>query len=190
MATEPKSTVFDFERYGVFLRSARQHAGYNRAENFCQDVTNWTGVKINKEALYRIEKGVQPPTVEQLIAFGLVLFHGKGINNVLNKTELHHCTTPYADYLAEQSKSLYEVMTYNGYRASTFPGDPNEIDWEPIEPDDAGASSLDEYYYDELFESNNNPGTEASEPTATQEDDLPWGTGNVVNIDGENIDFT
>ena len=132
MATEPKSTVFDFERYGVFLRTARQRAGFNRAEEFCRVVTNWIGVKINKEALYRIEKGVQPPTVEQLIAFGLVLFHGKGINSVLNKTDLHHCTTPYADFIAEREGSIYSMMTYNGYHAVDNPGNEDEPFWEPI----------------------------------------------------------
>lgn len=190
MATKPKSTVFDFERYGVFLRSARQHAGYNRAENFCRDVTEWTGVKINKEALYRIEKGVQPPTVEQLIAFGLVLFHGKDINNVLNKTELHHCTTPYADFLAQQKGSIYSAMTYCGYHATPVAGFSDEIDWEPIEPDDAGADALDEYYYDQLFGSDDDTETDASMPTDAQEEDLPWNTGNVVNIDGENVDLS
>ena len=163
MATEPKSTVFDFERYGVFLRTARQRAGFNRAEEFCNVVTNWIGVKINKEALYRIEKGVQPPTVEQLIAFGLVLFHGKGINSVLNKTDLHHCTTPYADFIAEREGSIYSMMTYNGYHAEAIPGNEDEIEWVPIMPDEMGSDVIDEYYYDRLYGKGDAPAS-AEEP--------------------------
>lgn len=170
MATEPKSTIFDFERYGVFLRTARQRAGYNRAEEFCTIVTDWTGVKINKEALYRIEKGVQPPTVEQLIAFGLILFHGKGINSVLNKTELHHCTTPYADFLAEREGSIYDIMTYDGHRAVEIPGSMGEHYWEPLMPDEFGTDVIDEYYYDKLFTK--------PEPSQQQDQQAPEGDEN------------
>ena len=185
MATEPKSTVFNFERYGVFLRTARQRAGFNRAEEFCNVVTNWIGVKINKEALYRIEKGVQPPTVEQLIAFGLVLFHGKGINSVLNRTELHHCTTPYADFIAGREGSIYNMMTFDGHHAIHNPGNEDEPIWEPIMPDEPGSDVIDEYYYDKLFGKH-----EAPQPAA--DDDNPFDDSlpdTVVNIDGTLVDL-
>lgn len=185
MATEPKSTVFDFERYGVFLRTARQRAGFNRAEEFCRVVTNWIGVKINKEALYRIEKGVQPPTVEQLIAFGLVLFHGKGINSVLNKTDLHHCTTPYADFIAEREGSIYSMMTYNGYHAVDNPGNEDEPFWEPIMPDELGSDVIDEYYYDQLYGRHEDPKPETDDDSPF-DDSLP---DTVVNIDGTLVDL-
>ena len=154
MATEPKSTVFDFERYGVFLRTARQRAGYNRAEEFCDTVTTWTGVKINKEALYRIEKGVQPPTVEQLIAFGLILFHGKGINSVLNKTELHHCVTPYAEFFASREGDLSTIPSFDGlyYEEDEY----GRLDIKQLYPDEMGSQYLDEYYYDRLFNPHKN----------------------------------
>ena len=153
MATEPKSTVFDFERYGVFLRTAR---------------------------LYRIEKGVQPPTVEQLIAFGLVLFHGKGINSVLNKTDLHHCTTPFADFIAEREGPIYSLMTYDGHHAIYNPGNEDEPMWEPIMPDELGSDVIDEYYYDKLFGSHEAPQPEADDDNPF-DDNLP---DTVVNIDG------
>ena len=151
MANAPKSTVFDYERYGVFLRSARQRAGYNRAETFCEIVTDWTGVQVNKEALYRIERGVQPPTVEQLIAFGLVLFHGKGINNVLNKTELHHCVTAYAEYFAGRDAALGCIMAYDGLFYD-FASDGTHYPTSLVTPDDVSASYLDEHYFEKLFE--------------------------------------
>ena len=145
MAEEPKSTVFDYERYGVFLRTERQRAGYNRAEVFCEDVSEYLGVKINKEALYRIEKGVQPPTVEQLVAFGLILSHGKGINDVLNKTNLHHCITPFAEYFAQCQGALDSIPNYSGeFLERNESG--NLVLTNVLAPDQMGIQYIDEYY--------------------------------------------
>ena len=142
----PKSTVFDVDYYGVALRTARQKKGYSRAEDFCDDVSTWTGVKVNKEALYRIEKGVQPPTVEQLIAFTLVLNRGRGIGYALERMELERCLTPYTEYLARQSAPLNRVATYDGYYCDKDNGIINNI-----YPDEEPASYIDEFYYNRLF---------------------------------------
>lgn len=150
MAEKPRWTVFDMNLYGVMLRTWRQKAGYNRAENFCDDVKTWTGVKINKEALYRIEKGMQPPTVEQLIAFSIVLFHGKGVENALNKSGFYQCLTPYADYLAQSEGDIRDMPTYDGMRYE-FDEDGNVSNLTSIYPDEEAAGLIDEYYYDELF---------------------------------------
>lgn len=142
---EPKSTVFDYERYGVFLRTARQKAGYNRADIFCEDISERLGVKINKEALYRIEKGTQPPTVEQLIAFGLILSHGRGINDVLNKTDLHHCVTPFAEYYAQCQGTLDGIPTYDGTFLAR--NDNGELEYTgELEEDQMGIRYINEYY--------------------------------------------
>lgn len=114
MDEDKRSTVFDADYYGVALRMARQKAGYNRAADFCDVVSTWTGVRINKEALYRIEKGVQPPTVEQLIAFGLILNHGMGSSIVVSKIELTRCFTPYAEFLSDAHGDLSGIMAYDG----------------------------------------------------------------------------
>ena len=150
MGGKPKSTVFDMGLYGAVLRSSRQRAGYNRAEDFCRDVVTWTGVKVNKEALYRIEKGVQPPTVEQLIAFSLVLNRGRGIADVLDKMGLRRCVTSYAEYFADSNRSLRDTATYDGMYYE-FDGFGRLVDMRSILPDEYAASCIDEYYYDLLF---------------------------------------
>ena len=63
---------FDDELYGVMLRHQRRKK-YKRAEDFCREVCDRTGIQINKECLYRIENGKQPPTVKQYVAFGCIL---------------------------------------------------------------------------------------------------------------------
>lgn len=65
--------IFDTILYGVFLRSHRRAAGFTRAQDFCMEVCDKTNVTINKETLYRIETGVQNPSIDQLIAFSKVL---------------------------------------------------------------------------------------------------------------------
>ena len=67
-------------RYGKFLRSSRLLAGYNRAADFCAAVDASTGVQVKKETLYRIERGLQSPTVEQLMAFDIVLSNGEEVD--------------------------------------------------------------------------------------------------------------
>ena len=151
MAAKPKSNIFDQNVYGVFLRSARQRAGFNRAEDFCKIVSEWTGVAINKEALYRIEKGVQPPTVEQMMAFGLVLYHGRGMQDVLDKTNLLHCMTPYAEYLASFRGHIFNALTYDGSVLDDNASD--ETYHEFTDPDERtpGLSSINEYYLEKGY---------------------------------------
>lgn len=139
----PKSTVFDMDYYGVSLRSARRKAGFSRAEEFCKTVSTWTGVVVNKETLYRIEQGVQPPTVEQVIAFGIILFRGSGGDGVVRRLELARCFTPYAEFLSKQSSDLDRVMTYDGHSM-------RHDKLEPGSPYDDGASFIDEYYQSNL----------------------------------------
>ena len=149
MASKPKSNVFDQDLYGVFLRSARQRAGYNRAEDFCRIVTEWIGIPINKEALYRIEKGVQAPTVEQLIGFGLVLHHGKGMPDVLNRTELLRCTTPYAEYLSGFKGPITSAITYCGTELDSANSDDTHHEFTAPDEGTPGLDAVDEYYLDE-----------------------------------------
>lgn len=153
MAQESKFTIFDYERYGVSLRTARIRAGYVRAEDFCQVVADWTGVKLSKAGLYRIEKAVQPPSVEQLMAFSLVLFHGRGVASVIERSDLAHCLTPYAEYLATQTGTLMTAITYDGGRFQAKEGAQDKFDYEPVNtyPDERGMGSVDEYYLEQRF---------------------------------------
>lgn len=172
MAEEPKSPIFDQELYGVFLRSARQKAGYNRAEDFCKIVRAWTGVKINKEALYRIEKGVQPPTIEQLFAFGLILFHDKDINTVLNKTDIHRCATPYAEHLASHQGSLTSMPSYDGHYYDWNPAGEFE-EFGDVDTDEEDTSFIDEYYLDQL-KTPAEPIKEAPVNNSVYDEDIPF----------------
>lgn len=153
MQEEPKATIFDTERYGALLRAERQKAGFKQAEHFCATVSDWTGVKVNKQVLYRIEKGAQPPTVEQLIAFSLVLNHGRGINNVLSKTELHHCITPYAEYLAAQNGPITSTVAYDGMFYEGEPLKGAYAAFRTASQDEHCANYLDPYYFDRLPQS-------------------------------------
>ena len=71
------TVFFDKALYGALLRTERHRSGFNRAEDFCAAVNEQTGLKINKEKLYRIEKGIQAPTLEQFLAFCFVLYDGR-----------------------------------------------------------------------------------------------------------------
>lgn len=104
---------------------------------------------------------------------------------LLNKTDLHHCTTPYADFIAEREGSIYGMMTYNGYHAVGNPGNEDEPFWEPIMPDELGSDVLDEYYYDQLYGRHEDPKPETDDDSPF-DDSLP---DTVVNIDGTLVDF-
>ena len=152
MVEKPRSTLFDYSIYGVFLRSARQRAGYNRAEDFCRIVSEWTGVSVNKETLYRIEKGTQPPPVEQLIAFGLILYNGRGMQDVIDKTKLLQCMTPYAEYLASFKGQIYNALTFEGGVLDHLASSEGHLEFTVPDPDTPGLNSIDEYYYEAVGE--------------------------------------
>lgn len=110
-----QSAIFDFKEFGSHLRQIRRKQGFATAEDFCFKVATWTGIKISKEALYRIEKGVQPPTLEQVIAFALILFNGDGADKAFHRVGLFACLTPFANYLADTDKRLDRIPTFDGY---------------------------------------------------------------------------
>ena len=147
---KPRFNMFDAHAYGVELRLARMRKGYKRGEDFCSDVALWTGVVLNRETLYRIEKGIQPPTVEQVFAFGLMLYHGRGMEDVLRKTKLVRCATPYAEYLAESTELNAETLAYNGYVVTEDPLTHELIYRAPDMETD--VSMIADYYVRELDE--------------------------------------
>lgn len=147
-AEKPRHTIFDCDAYGVELRLARLRKGFKRGEDFCDVVGQWTGVTLNREALYRIEKGIQPPTVEQMLAFGLILYHGRGIEDVLKKTKLTRCVTPYAEYLAAATGSLEDALSFDGYMV--FEDSYTHELMRRLPDEDADVSMIDDYYVDAL----------------------------------------
>ena len=69
--------LFDKAAYGVRLRVKRKKHGYRRGKDFCSDVKKQTGLDIDTDVLYRIERGEQAPTVDQIFAFNFVLKYGE-----------------------------------------------------------------------------------------------------------------
>ena len=82
-----RKELFDKVAYGVRLCVLRKKRGYRRGKDFCSDVKEQTGLDIDINVLYRIERGEQAPTVDQILAFNFVL-----------KTEVFKGMAKYASY--------------------------------------------------------------------------------------------
>ena len=70
--TKPAVT-FDNKRYGRWLRYTRLENGFRKAGDFCSWLGDVYGLEINKECIYRLERGIQSPTMEQFVIFSKAL---------------------------------------------------------------------------------------------------------------------
>lgn len=65
--------VLDKGLFGHFIRSARTEAGYEKAEDFAQAISEKTGYPVSKQTIYSIESGKQEPKISLYLAMMRVL---------------------------------------------------------------------------------------------------------------------
>ncbi|RNL18820.1 hypothetical protein DMP07_07645 [Slackia faecicanis] len=73
-ATLRNEMLFDSEMLGMKLRRARRDLGLSTTESASAYIFEKTGYTISSDAVYRIERGKQPPSTPQFFAFCLAYF--------------------------------------------------------------------------------------------------------------------
>lgn len=60
-------------RFGRYLRAARTIAGYDRVVDLADATARKTGVVMSEKTLYKVERGEQDPTFEQVVALVITI---------------------------------------------------------------------------------------------------------------------
>lgn len=72
-------SILNTETLGTSLRIARIEAGYQRAMDLAEAITELTGYKVAESTIYKIENGLQEPKLSLYLAMMRVLFPDDGI---------------------------------------------------------------------------------------------------------------
>ena len=66
--------VFDPEAFGLALKRRRKEQGYRSVPKLCEAIENLTGVHIDPDTLYKIERGEREPDMTKLVAICITLY--------------------------------------------------------------------------------------------------------------------
>lgn len=66
--------LIDHKLLGTMLRIDRKQKGYTKAEELSKAINSCTGLKITQETIYKIERGKQKASLDQLAAICAALY--------------------------------------------------------------------------------------------------------------------
>lgn len=68
------SEIFSPVRFGAALKNAREHVGITSADKLSKIAKEKTGVTINRDTIYKYERGEREPDITNLVAMFLSMF--------------------------------------------------------------------------------------------------------------------
>jgi DNA-binding XRE family transcriptional regulator len=88
MPDEDDHAILDTELLGFYIRRERIAAGYEKAEDFAEAITQQTGLAMSRQTMYNIESGKQEPRLSQYLAIMRVLRPDKllAVDDILQDT--------------------------------------------------------------------------------------------------------
>lgn len=68
------TSVFDPEAFGSALKRRRKEQGFSSVPKLCESIEDLTGVHIDPDTLYKIERGEREPDMTKLVSICITLY--------------------------------------------------------------------------------------------------------------------